>query len=147
MTSSSDEPCGSDASGTLAQLWQLMQSFLDEAAPALERVGLTAKAFFLLMEVQERPFPAELSRSMHLPPPTVTYLIKQMVAGGFLERRAEPGDLRKFRLVVTEAGRRAVEGAHEAIGAVVNARMARLGPEEIGLFNRVVERLARPGSE
>ena len=147
MTSSSDGPCGSDASGTLTQLWQLMQSFLDEAAPALEGLGLTAKAFFLLTEVREHPFPAELSRSMHLPPPTVTYLIKQMEAGGLLERHAEPGDLRKFRLVLTDAGRRAIESGHEAIGAVVNARMARLAPEEIGLFNRVVERLARPGLE
>jgi DNA-binding MarR family transcriptional regulator len=147
MTSSSEGPCGTETWGILAHLWQLMQSVLDESAPALEEMGLTPKAFFLLAAVEEHPFPAELARVMHLPPPTVTYLVKQMEAAGFLERRPEPGDLRKFRLVVTDAGRRAIGSGREAIGSVVNARLARLGPEEIGPFDRVVERLARPASE
>ena len=147
MTSSSEKPGGADAWGLLAHLWQLIQSVLDDSAPALEAMGLTPKALFLLSTVEEHPFPAELARLMHLPPPTVTYLVKQMEAGGFLERRAEPGDLRKFRLVLTDGGHRAIAGGREAIGTAMNARLARLAPEEIGPFDRVVERLARPGAE
>ena len=49
-----------------------MQSVMDDSEPDLEALGLTPKAFFLLAAVEEHPFPAELARRMHLPPPTVT---------------------------------------------------------------------------
>lgn len=133
-----------DPWGILAHLWQLMQSIMDDSAPELEALGLTPKAFFLLAAVEEFPFPAELARRMHLPPPSVTYMIKQMEAKGYLKRRAEPGDLRKFRLELTAGGRRAIRQGREAIVAVLSGRLARLGPEEIGPFDGFVERLARP---
>ena len=47
-------------------------------------LGLSPKTFFLLTAVEEHPFPAELARKMHLPPPTVTYMIKQLEERGFL---------------------------------------------------------------
>ena len=147
MLTTDEGPCGSEAWSILAHLWQLLQAILDDSAPALEGVGLTTKAFFLLSAVEEHPFPAELARMMHLPPPTVTYLIKQLESGGLLERRAEPGDLRKFRLVATEAGRGALNSGRAAIGAVMEARLARLAPEEIRPFDRVVERLSRPAED
>ena len=98
----------SAVSGILANLWRLVESVLDDSAPALEALGLSPKAYFLLEAIGEHPFPAELARRMHLPPPTVTYLVKQLEGKGYLERRAEPGDLRKFRLVRTVAGDRAI---------------------------------------
>ena len=107
MTSRSRKD-GPDACGILANLWQLMQSVLDDSEPGMEALGLSPKAFFMLAAVEEYPFPAALARRMHLPPPTVTYMIKQLEEKGLLERKAEPGDLRKFRLAQTAAAR---EGA------------------------------------
>src|SRR5258706_14470629 len=101
--SSSDES-GPNVGGILANLWALIVAVLDDSEQELEALGLSPKAFFLLERVGDCPFPAELARRMHLPPPTVTYLVKQLEAKGFLERRAEPGDLRKFRLVPTLPG-------------------------------------------
>jgi DNA-binding MarR family transcriptional regulator len=147
MLTSKEGPGESGAWSILSHLWRLLQAVLDDSAPALEEIGLTSKAFLLLSAVEEHPFPAELARLMHLPPPTVTYLVKQLEAVGFLERRSEPCDLRKFRLVVTEAGVLAIASARAAIGAVLEARLARLGPEEIGPFDRVMERLARPAED
>jgi DNA-binding MarR family transcriptional regulator len=142
--SSSGEEGGRDACGTLAHLWRLIQSVMDDSEPALEALGLSAKAFFLLEAVGAHPFPAELARRMHLPPPTVTYLVKQLETRGFVERRAEAGDLRKFRLVQTPAGKEALRRGGAALGGVFDERLRRLSPGEIASFDRIVSRLARP---
>src|SRR4051812_50215530 len=106
---SSGKKGGPDACGILATLWHLIQSVMDDSEADLEALGLSPKAFFLLAAVEESPFPAELARRMHLPPPTVTYMVKQLEARGFLVRRPEPRDLRKFRPVETGT-RRAAPG-------------------------------------
>jgi DNA-binding MarR family transcriptional regulator len=139
--SSSGKKGGPDACGILANLWQLIQSVMDDSEPALGAFGLSPKAFFLLVSVEEHPFPAELARKMHLPPPTVTYMVKQLERKGFVERRAEPGDLRKFRLVVTTAGSEAMRKGQEALGVVLAERIRRLEPEELVVFDRYVKRL------
>ena len=128
----------------MAHLWRLLQAVSDESAPALQAIGLTPKALGVLAAVEDHPFPAELARQMVLPPPTVTYLVKQMEARGFLRRQAEPGDLRKFRLVVTAEGHRAIKEGSEAIGSFFAARLSRLEPDELAAFDRLVERLAAP---
>lgn len=133
---------GPDASGILADLWRLIQSVMDDSEPELEALGLSPKAFFLLQAVEEHPFPAQLARRMHLPPPTVTYLIKQLESSGFLERRAEPGDLRKFRLVATELGRNVIVRGRQALGKVLGERLSRIDQEDALAFNRIVKRLA-----
>ena len=140
--SSSGKKGGPDACGILANLWQLIQSVMDDSEADLEALGLSPKAFFLLAAVEEHPFPAELARRMHLPPPTVTYMVKQLEARGFLERRPEPGDLRKFRLVQTDAGREALSRGREALSVVLCGRLRRLDQEEIVAFDRIVKRLA-----
>jgi len=140
--SSSGKKGGPDACGILTNLWQLIQSVMDDSEADLGALGLSPKAFFLLAAVEEHPFPAELARRMHLPPPTVTYMVKQLEKKGLLERRAEPGDLRKFRLVQTAAGREALRRGTEALGLVLDERLRRLDPEEIVIFDRIVKRLA-----
>jgi DNA-binding MarR family transcriptional regulator len=142
--SSRSKKGGPDASGILADLWRLMQSVMDDSAPELEALGLSLKAFVLLEAVEDHPFPAELARRMHLPPPTVTYLIKQLEARGFLERRAEPGDLRKFRLVPTGAGRAALHRGRQALSDVLGERLRRIDREDVLAFDRIVKRLAGP---
>ena len=142
--SSRSKKSGPDASGILAELWRLMQSVMDDSEPEREALGLSPKAFFLLQAVEDHPFPARLARRMHLPPPTVTYLIKQLEAGGLLERRAEPGDLRKFRLVPTEAGRAALQQGQQALGDVLGERLRRIDREDVLALDRIIKRLVGP---
>jgi DNA-binding MarR family transcriptional regulator len=137
---------GPDASCILADLWRLIQAVMDDSEPELETLGLSRKAFFLLEAVEDHPFPAQLARRMHLPPPTATYLIKQLESAGLLERRAEPGDLRRFRLVVTESGRTALHRGRQALSDALGERLRRIDQEEVLVFDRIVRRLAgRPG--
>ncbi len=126
----------------LANLWQLIRAVMDDSEPALEALGLSQKAFFLLEAVGDHPFPAELARTMHVPPPTVTYLVKQLEAKGYLERRPEPGDLRKFRLVRTAPGDRAIKEGQRSLGRVFGERLGRLDAEDAASFDRIVRHLA-----
>jgi DNA-binding MarR family transcriptional regulator len=137
---------GPDSWSILAHLWQLIQSVMDDSAPSLEGLGMSPKAFFVLAAVEEYPFPAALARRMHLPPPTVTYLVKQLEERGFLRRQPEPGDLRRFRLVVTAAGHEAIRQGRQAVGVVLDRRLGRLDRGDIDAFDRVVSRLAGPAT-
>jgi DNA-binding MarR family transcriptional regulator len=129
----------------LANLWRVIQAVMDDSEAELEALGLSAKAFFLLEAVEEHPFPAVLARRMHLPPPTVTYLVKGLEEKGLLGRRAEPGDLRKFRLMPTDAGREALRRGREALGEALRRRLGRLDPEDVAAFERIIARLAGNG--
>jgi DNA-binding MarR family transcriptional regulator len=131
---------------TLANIWQLTQLIVEDSAPALEELGMHPKAFFLLAHLDLSPFPAELARIMCLPPPTVTYIVKQLEEKRYLLRKAEPGDLRKFRLVLTESGRRAVQTGQEKVNEVFGRRLSRLDVKDIALFERIVARLAQDES-
>ena len=126
----------------LTNIWQLSQLIMEDSAPALEELGLHPKAFFVLTQVEQYPFPAELARIMCLPPPTVTYIVKQLEAKRYIQRKAEPGDLRKFRLVLTAVGRKAVKAGQAKVNTVFAKRLSRLKKADIALFERVVTRLA-----
>ncbi|WP_435021463.1 MarR family winged helix-turn-helix transcriptional regulator [Tundrisphaera sp. TA3] len=143
----SDEGVGRDAGALLADLWRLFQAILDDSEPALAELGLSVKAFYLLEAIGDHPYPAQLARKMHLPPPTVTYLVKQLEARGFVERRAEPDDLRRFRLEQTASGREALLRGSDALSRPLGVRLARLAPGDRAAFDRALRRLAEPGDE
>jgi DNA-binding MarR family transcriptional regulator len=142
MPASGKKQAVPDVSDILANLWQLVQSVLDESEADLDGLGLSPKTYFLLAAVDEHPFPAQLARRMHLPPPTVTYMIKQLEERGFLARKAEPGDLRRFRLVQTAAGTEALRKGRETLSAILVERLRRLDRQDVVVFDRIVRRLA-----
>lgn len=126
----------------MADLWRLVLSVMDEAQDDLEGLGLAPKSFFVLASVDEHPFPAELARNLHLPPPTATYLIKQLEEKGLLERHGEPGDLRKFRLVRTRAGDEVLRRGSASLSSVLVDRLKRIDAGERKTFARILHRLA-----
>jgi len=130
----------------LTSIWHLAHLIVEDSASGLEELGLHPKAFFLLTYVDQCPFPAELARAMSLPPPTVTYIIKQLEEKHYILRKAEPGDLRKYRLVLTASGRKAVKAGQEKVTEVFGRRLARLTSAEIAQFENVVWRLIRVDS-
>ncbi len=134
-----------EASEILADLWRMVYAVMDDSEADLEALGLSAKALFLLDAVEDHPFPAALARRMHLPPPTVTYLVKQLEERGFLERRGEPGDLRKFRLVPTASGIEALDRGRGAFGRPFSERLRRLDREDLVALKRIVKQLAGHG--
>jgi DNA-binding MarR family transcriptional regulator len=72
-------------------------------------------------------------------------MVKGLEEKGFLGRQAEPGDLRKFRLVLTDAGREALRRGREALSLALCRRLGRLEREDVVAFDRIVGRLAGHG--
>jgi DNA-binding MarR family transcriptional regulator len=89
---------------------------------SLERVetGLSLPQYQLLSMVRgggERS--ARLADKLAVRKPTLTAAADALVAAGFLEREADPGDRRVVRVRITEAGLAAVRSAEEQLAAAL----------------------------
>jgi DNA-binding MarR family transcriptional regulator len=99
------------SAGDAARIWQLnyrlLLSVISSVEPDTAKLGLDSKELFLLAEIDEHPYPAELAATLSMPKATVTVYLKRLEAAGFLRREIDPTDLRRHRLLLTPAGRQA----------------------------------------
>ncbi len=85
-------------------------------------MGLESKELFLLAEIAEHPYPAELATTLNMPKATVTVYLKRLEAAGFVRREIDPSDLRRHRLLLTATGRKAAAGGMSALSEEFNKR-------------------------
>lgn len=119
----------------------MLQSVLAEVEPELSGIGLDAKGLFLLGSLDEYPHPAELAKAMCVPKPTISFLVKRAEAAGHLRREAEPNDLRRFRLSLTDQGRDVMKKGAEILNDAFGRRLQRLNDREIKTFQSLVTQL------
>lgn len=99
---------------------------------ALGDCGLSMSQYRLLAllshgsEVASRAAEALLSSR-----PAVTSLVDGLVAKGYVDRRPDASDRRKIALLLTDAGAAALEAAHGAADAAVQALLATASPEDV----------------
>ncbi len=123
-----------------AKIWSLnyrvLLSVISCAEADICALGLESKELFLLAEIDEHPYPAELAATLSMPKATVTVYLKRLEAAGFVRREIDPADLRRHRLLLTPAGRQvATDGLGAAVRGVRQAsrtphRRAAKGPQE-----------------
>jgi DNA-binding MarR family transcriptional regulator len=77
-----------------------------------------------------------------MPKPTVTVYVKRLEAAGFLRREIDAADLRRHRLVVTPAGRKAMSRGLALLSDVFGGRLGRLSAAERRALQRLLEKLA-----
>src|SRR4029077_4734668 len=113
-----------------AKIWSLNYRVLLSVIASVEAnitaLGLDSKELFLLAEVDEHPYPAELATTMSMPKPTVTVYLKRLEAAGFVRREIDPTDLRRHRLQLTTAGRRATKEGLALLSDAFSKRLERL---------------------
>src|ERR1700733_3498906 len=111
-----------------AKIWslnyQLLMSVITSVAPQIGALGLETKELFLLAEVDEHPYPAELADTLCMPKATVTVNVKGLEAAGFLRREIDAADLRRHRLLLTPAGRKALSRGLALLSGGVGGRGA-----------------------
>jgi DNA-binding MarR family transcriptional regulator len=113
-----------------AKIWSLNYRVLLSVISCVEAdiaaLGLDSKELFLLAEIDEHPYPAELAATLIMPKATVTAYLKRLEATGFVRREIDPADLRRHRLLLTPAGRRAAAGGLALLSDEFNKRLGRL---------------------
>lgn len=113
-----------------AKIWSLnyrvLLSVISCAEADICALGLESKELFLLAEVDEHPYPAELAATLSMPKATVTLYLKRLEAAGFVRREIDPSDLRRHRLLLTAAGRHAAKKGLILLSSEFDKRLARL---------------------
>jgi DNA-binding MarR family transcriptional regulator len=133
------------AKANAAKVWslnyRLLTSVITEASADIEKLDLETKEFFVLADIEECPYPAELAARLCMPKPTITVYLKSLEAKGFVRREIDPEDLRRHRLIVTPAGRKVVVRARTVLSDAYAARLARLTAAERDELQRLLEKL------
>jgi DNA-binding MarR family transcriptional regulator len=84
---------------------------------------------------------ASLSRSMLVTAGNITGLVDRAARDGMVERRADPGDRRAWRVHVTQKGQRAFREAERRHAARVAKLFAGLSPAELGALIHLLDKL------
>ncbi|MDT5264451.1 MAG: MarR family transcriptional regulator, temperature-dependent positive regulator of motility [Mycobacterium sp.] len=113
-----------------AKIWSLNYRVLLSVIASVETditaLGVDSKELFLLAEIDEHPYPAELAATLSMPKATVTLYLKRLEAAGFVSREIDPADLRRHRLQLTPAGRRATNDGLALLSDAFGKRLERL---------------------
>ena len=113
-----------------AKIWslnyRLLLSVISSVEADITALGLDSKELFLLAEIDEHPYPAELAATMSMPKATVTVYLKRLEAAGFVRREIDPTDLRRHRLELTPAGRQATNDGLALLSDAFSKRLQRL---------------------
>jgi len=128
-----------------ARIWALNHHVLgvvmNECAEQLTQIGLETKEFFVLGEVEPCRYPAELAVRLMLPKASVTVYLRSLVAKGFVRREIDDADLRRHRLMLTAAGRSALDAALAVLSMRFEQRLVRLEAHERIELERLLDKL------
>jgi DNA-binding MarR family transcriptional regulator len=121
--------------------YRLLMSVIAGVAPGIAALGLETKELFVLAEVEEHPYPAELAATLCMPKPTVTVNLKRLEAAGLLRRQIDPADLRRHRLLLTPDGRKIMSRGLALLSDAFGARLDRLSATQQGALRTLLEKL------
>ena len=128
-----------------AKIWSLNYRVLLSVVSCVEAditaLGLDSKELFLLAEVDEHPYPAELAATLSMPKATVTIYLKRLEAAGFVRREIDATDLRRHRLRLTPAGRQATTNGLALLSDAFNKRLGRLTGAQQKQLKNLLEKI------
>jgi MarR family transcriptional regulator, temperature-dependent positive regulator of motility len=128
-----------------AKIWSLNYRVLLSVIACAEAdicsLGLESKELFLLAEIDEHPYPAELAATLSMPKATVTVYLKRLEAAGFVRREIDPADLRRHRLLLTPAGRRVATDGLALLSGEFDERLGRLSAAQQKELKRLLEKI------
>ena len=131
--------------GDAAKIWSLnyrvLLSVISSVEADITALGLDSKELFLLAEIDEHPYPAELASTMSMPKATVTLYLKRLETAGFMRREIDPADLRRHRLLLTPAGRQAAKKGQALLSKAFDERLGRLTTKQQNELKNLLEKI------
>ena len=89
----------------------------------------------------DRPSMQEVARYFKITAPSATFLIDELVRGGYLGRRASAGDRRKVELALTAKGKQAVKTFTEKRTQVLNVLFKTLSKSDRAELDRILGKI------
>ena len=131
--------------GDAAKVWslnyRLLLSVISAAEAGINALGLESKELFLLAEIDEHPYPAELASTLNMPKATVTLYLKRLETAGFMRREIDSADLRRHRLLLTPAGRQATKDGLALLSDAFDERLGRLTAKQQNELKNLLEKI------
>jgi DNA-binding MarR family transcriptional regulator len=128
-----------------AKIWSLnyrvLLSVISCAEADIAALGLDSKELFLLAEIDEHPYPAELAVALSMPKATVTVYLKRLETAGFVRREIDPADLRRHRLLLTPAGHQAAADGLALLSDEFDKRLGRLNATQQKDLKNLLEKI------
>ncbi|WP_205507571.1 MarR family winged helix-turn-helix transcriptional regulator [Myxococcus vastator] len=128
-----------------ARIWslnhRLLMTVISSVAADIAALGLETKELFVLAEVDAHPYPAELAGILCIPKPSVTLYVKRLEAAGFLRREIDTEDLRRHRLQLTPAGRKAMQQGTSLLSGAFGERLGRLSAAQQAELRGLLEKM------
>jgi DNA-binding MarR family transcriptional regulator len=121
--------------------YRVLVSVISSAEEGITALGLDSKELFLLAEIDEHPFPAELAAALCMPKATITLYLKRLEAAGFARREIDPADLRRHRILLTAAGHQVVKDGLALLAGEFTKRLVRLTAAEQKEFKVLLEKI------
>lgn len=128
-----------------ARIWslnhRLLVTVISSVSADIAALGLETKELFVLAEVDAHPYPAELAAVLCIPKPSVTLYVKRLEAAGFLRREIDTEDLRRHRLLLTPAGRKAMQQGTSLLSGAFGERLGRLSAAQQAELRSLLEKM------
>ncbi|MGR6920302.1 MarR family winged helix-turn-helix transcriptional regulator [[Actinomadura] parvosata] len=91
----------------------------------------------------EHPTQLALAAHLGIDRTVLTYLLDDLVEAGLVERRLNPADRRRRRIVVTDKGERTFQELERRVREAEDRLLGALGADERETFRRLLARVAR----
>src|SRR3954447_12577974 len=119
----------SASSGSLPLLIQLTKSIYRRATEDV--IGIKLKSYLTLVALRDGQMSQqELCTAKHMDPNNCVLMLNEREGTDYVERRRDPADRRRHIVVLTAAGREALEHAERAVDSLEAEVLSALAPEE-----------------
>ncbi|MEU6709338.1 MarR family winged helix-turn-helix transcriptional regulator [Streptomyces wuyuanensis] len=116
---------------------------------AFETCGLAARQGTTLMLLGRSGFMSQqaLAAALSVDPSVMVAILNDLESARLVERRRDPSDRRRHIVAITEAGRRQLAKAQEAVAEVEQGLFADLTPDEVAALRGLLARVRTSPSD